>query len=56
MSELQIGDKVRHKLSGEEGTVEIVMVPERLLRDCALIRFSPHHDGMCIPRRLLEKV
>ena len=53
---LKVGDKVRNKVSGDQGTVIIARVPHT--EDCALVRFdsNPNGDGYTIAWSQLEKV
>jgi hypothetical protein len=52
----KVGDKVRNKISGDQGTVLVVRAPHT--RDCALVRFdsNPGGDNYTIPWSQLEKV
>jgi hypothetical protein len=53
---LKVGDKVRNKVSGDEGMVIIARIPDT--EDCALVRFdsNPNGDGYTIAWSQLDKV
>jgi hypothetical protein len=52
----KVVDKVRNKISGDQGTVIVARVPHT--QDCALVRFdsNPGGDNYTIPWSQLEKV
>jgi hypothetical protein len=51
MKVVNVGDKVRHKISGDVGIVESVG-----MTDCALVRFNGQGDSYRVLKTQLERV
>jgi hypothetical protein len=51
---IKIGDRVRHKISGDLGIVESVNPAG--MTDCALVRFDGHGDSYRVLKTQLETV